>query len=383
MASPSRPFRSSLLVATVAGVEIRVHASFLFVLVFGAVQWGALYQARGAVFGVLLMLCLFFCVVLHELGHSLVAKSFGLPVREIVLLPIGGISRMEKNPEKPAHELLISLVGPLVNVAIAGVLLFVAGGALSPDEKASLVKGAALAPSPRSALIWLIGANALLAIFNLIPAFPMDGGRVLRAVLALIVGPRRATAIATSLGQLIAVGLGLLGVFGGNLLLAIVALFIFLGAGQENMEERARVVLGTLRVGDAYNKHAITLAPGDFVSRVVDYLLTSYQPDFAVVQGGRLLGVVTRDSILKALASETGDVYVAGIMDREPVRVDASETLDGVRRSLMEKGARLAAVFDGETFLGLVSVEDIGEALLVASFQAAHDRRRAALDQAG
>jgi Zn-dependent protease/predicted transcriptional regulator len=380
MSSPPRPFRSSLLVGVVFGVEIRVHASFVLILAFGAIQWGTTYQARGALFGALLMLCLFLCVVLHELGHSLVAKAFGLPVREIILLPIGGVSRMEKNPEKPIHELVISIVGPIVNLVIAAVLFGIAGTGFSPAEKGALLKGTALPPSSRAAVVWLIGANVLLALFNMIPAFPMDGGRVLRALLALVIGPRRATAAATAIGQLIAIALGLLGVFTGNILLALVALFIFLGAGQEHMEERARVVLGTLKVGDAYNKYAITLAPGDLVSRVVDYLLTSYQPDFAVVQGGRLLGVVTRDSILKQLAGGTEDAYVAGMMDREPVRVQASQALDEVRHQLMEKGARLAAVFEGERFLGLVSLEDIAEALLVVSFQKAQQQRRAAMD---
>jgi CBS domain-containing protein len=227
---------------------------------------------------------------------------------------------------------------------------------------------------------WLFTANVALAVFNMIPAFPMDGGRVLRAALALKMGFSRATRIATSVGQAIAFAFGLFGVLTGNFLLVLVAFFVFMGAGQERAEEQARTVLTTLRVGDAYNKHALTLVPGDHVSKVVDYILTSYQPDFAVLQGSGFLGVITRDDILKTLANEVTDLYVAGIMKREVLSVQASQGLDEVRRLLGEKGERIAAVMDGETFLGLVSAEDIGEALVVSSFVQLRDRRRAAAE---
>ena len=377
----------SYTVARVSGIDIRIHATFALILALGAFQWGfpkgleGDSSLAGAVFGMGLMILLFTCVVLHELGHSLVAQRFGLTVREIVLLPIGGVARLEKNPEKPLHELLIAAAGPLVNVAIA-VLLFFAGGVaanLGAFEATSF-----LAPErpPSFAVLWawLFLANVGLALFNLIPAFPMDGGRVLRAALAMKLGFSRGTQIATGIGQAVAVGLGILGVLAGNLLLVIVALFVFMGAGQERAEEQARTVLTTLRVGDAYNRHALTLAPGDHVSKVVDFIMTSYQPDFAVLQGGRLLGVVTRDDVLKSLVTELNDLYVAGIMRRDVLTVDARQGLDDVRRLMGEKGERIAAVNDGETFLGLVSAEDIGEALVVSSFVQLRDKRRAAAE---
>ena len=370
--------KSSFRVAEIAGIEIKVHVTFVLILILGAVQWGGPYGARGAVFGALLMVVLFMCVVLHELGHSLVAQRFGLPVKEIVLLPIGGVARMEKNPEKPLHELLISAAGPLVNFAIAA-LLFATGAArplLSLGGR-ELVNPP-MTPSFETAMLWLFSANVVLAVFNLIPAFPLDGGRILRALLAFSLGFSRATQIASSVGQFIAMALGLFGVLSGNLLLAFVALFVFLGAGQERTEEQARTVLHTLKVGDAYNKNAITLAPGDSVRRVVDHLLTSYQPDFAVLQGSLLLGVVTRQDVLKSLATEPHDVYVAGMMNREPLKVDAELPLDEVRKLMGEKGVRVAAVHRGETYLGLVSQEDIAEAFLIVTFAKAQDARRAA-----
>ena len=378
----------SFSIARVSGIDIKIHATFAAILGLGAFQWGfpkgleGESSLAGAAFGMGLMILLFTCVVLHELGHSLVAQRFGLTVREIVLLPIGGIARLEKNPEKPLHELLIAAAGPLVNVAIAVVLFFAGGIAVNFGalEGRAIFETPAGPPSLAVLWAWLFTANVALAVFNMIPAFPMDGGRVLRAALAMKLGFSRATRIATGVGQAIAFAFGLLGVLSGNFILVIVAFFVFMGAGQERAEEQARTVLTTLRVGDAYNRYALTLAPGDHVSKVVDYILTSYQPDFAVMQGTRLLGVVTRDAVLTTLASEVNDLYVAGVMKRDVLTVDASQGLDDVRRLMAEKGERIVAVNRGEDFLGLVSMEDIAEALVVSSFVQLRDQRRAAAE---
>jgi Zn-dependent protease/predicted transcriptional regulator len=324
------------------------------------------------------MVVLFICVVLHELGHSLVAKAFGVPVRYITLLPIGGVSQMEKNPKTPGHELLIAAAGPLVNVLIAGFLFLTTDAAATLQKTPAADLAKTMTPGLPTALLWLFMANLFLAAFNLVPAFPMDGGRIFRAILAMFIGFGRATRIAASVGQLLAMGLGLFGLLSGNFLLALVAVFIFLGAGQERAEERARVVLGTTRVGDAYNKNAITLTPGTQVSQVVDHILTSYQPDFAVMQGTKLLGVVSREDILRSLATELADSYVTGIMHRDVLSVDAGLTLEEVRERMGAEGKRLAAVFRGDAYLGLVSQEDLAEALLVIGFSKSQEARRKA-----
>jgi Zn-dependent protease len=375
----------SFTIARVSGIDIKIHATFFLILLLGAVQWGGPNGYNGAFFGVLLMVLLFVCVVLHELGHSLVAKYFGLPVSEIILLPIGGLSKLEKNPRRPLEELLLAVAGPLVNLIIAGVLVVAAGawGHFSSLNARGLVTGQPLLPSSSGLLGWLLAANITLAIFNLIPAFPMDGGRALRAILWMFVGFTKATRISATTGQLLAFAFGLYAVLSGHFLLALIALFIYLGAGQEWAEERARTVLTTLRVGDAYNKHALTLGPGDQVSEVVHNLLTSYQPDFAVIQGGSLLGVITREDVLKALATQTEDVYVTGVMRREVPQFQASTHLDEVRRAMVEGGIRVAAVYDGEKYLGLISQEDLNEAVLIATFMKEQERRRLAQSQAG
>lgn len=274
----------SFRLTRVAGIDIKVHATFGLILLLGAIQWGVPHGAPGAAFGVLAMLFLFACVVLHELGHSLVARAFHIPVREILLLPIGGVAKLEKNPEKPVHELLIALAGPAVNVVLALVLFAAVDGAtLKTLDAKGLTGEGPLAPTAQTLVLWLLAANVSLAVFNMIPAFPLDGGRVLRALLAMGMGFPKATRTAAAIGQLLAVGLGMWAVLAGQLFVALIAFFVFVGAGQEQAEEQARSVLSTLRVGDAYNKHALTLCPGDRVSRVVDYILTSYQPDFAVL----------------------------------------------------------------------------------------------------
>lgn len=369
---------------TVAGIDIKVHFTFPLVLLLGAVDWGNKHGTAGAAFGALLMLALFVCVVLHELGHSLVAQRFGITVREIVLLPIGGVAMLGKMPRKPIQELLIAIAGPLVNVAIAvGLGLYLGFHGDLPLDGSQLVELTKAGPSTQTLLTWLLAANVSLVVFNLIPAFPMDGGRILRAILAMFLGFSRATRIAAGVGQMLALALGLFAIFSGQMLLALVAAFVFLGAGQERAVEEARVLLSTLRLGDAYNKYALTLAPGDNVHRVIDYLLTSYQPDFAVVLGGQLHGVVTRDAVLQSLMTGQDESYVTGIMNRNVLRLDAGISLAQAREQMAEQSAPVAAVFEGERYLGLVNQDDINEALRITAFlHLAQERKAGAVSAA-
>jgi Zn-dependent protease/predicted transcriptional regulator len=362
----------SFRIAVVAGIPIRVHVTFFLILLLGAYQWGGMTGTlNGAVFGIALMGLLFLCVTLHELGHSLVAKIFGIPVRSITLLPIGGVAQITKNADKPVHELLIAIAGPLVNVFIALLLFAVLGFSAAPQMLTShglLPDNMSNTPSLTTLLSWLLMANVSLAIFNLIPAFPLDGGRVFRALIAMFIGYPQATRLASAIGQFIAIILGIYGVLNSQFLLTLVAVFIFFGAGQETAEAEAKTILNTLRVGDAYNKHALTLVVGDRMSRAVDYILTSYQPDFAVMQGSNLIGIITRNDVMQTLATHAGDTLVTEIMQRELLKVDAGKSLDETRRMMNENGTRIAAVYDGANYLGLVSMEDIAEAYTVQTF---------------
>lgn len=198
---------------------------------------------------------------------------------------------------------------------------------------------------------------------------------MLRASLALFLGFRQATRVATAVGQVLAVGLGAWALIQGQIVLALVALFVFMGAGQERAAEEARTLLSSLVLGDAYNKHALTLAPADRVDRVVDYLLTSYQPDFAVLHGGHLLGVVAREKVLKSIVTGESDGYVTSIMDRNVPRFPPHLTLDEVQERMEQEALSVGAVFEGDRFLGLVDLDDLREALQIAEFQQVSGRK--------
>lgn len=371
----------SFRIADVGGVAIKIHATFFLIVALGALQWGMPHGAAGALFGALLILLLFVCVTLHELGHALAARWFNIPVREIVLLPLGGVALLERQPNRPLHELVIALAGPLVNVLIAAALALGTGAAVALGglDGRGLIEGQPTAPSLATLAYWLLEANISLVLFNLIPAFPLDGGRVLRAILAMRIDFARATVVAAGIGQALAVVLGVIGIVSGNLLLTLVAVFIFFGAGQEQAANQARSVLSAWRAGAAYNKHALTLAIGDRVSTVVEYLLTSYQSDFVVIQGQRPIGIVSRDEVLRALASDERDRYVQEIMRREIVAVAATAPLDEVQQTMVERQTRVVAVYDGERYLGLISLDDLAEAYtVIASQQRQRTRREAA-----
>lgn len=358
----------SYRIATVRGIPLKVHITFAVILFIAAANWSSLGLA-GIGFGLALVMLLFGCVTLHEFGHALAAQRFGIPVREIVLLPIGGVAMLSRNTRNPMQELVIAAAGPLVNVAIVAVLapLLLLWGEpltfgptfLSPEPAATLSVG--------EALRWLVGVNISLVLFNLIPAFPLDGGRILRGLLGLITDWTTATRWATTLGQTLAIGLGLFGLLAGQVTLVVVAALVFFAAGATHAEERGHGVLASERVGDACNRHAIALTERDRLSTVVRYVLTSYQPDFAVMRGGTLLGVVLRGDVLAILAQRTGDHPVTAFMSSCP-RVAAGLSLADVRAVLDEHGASVAAVYDDRGFVGLVGREDIREAELFLSF---------------
>ncbi len=371
----------SFRIARVAGINIKVHVTFFLIVVLFGASWSSTYGPTGFLFGSLLILTLFACVTLHELGHSLAAQAFGIPVREIVLLPLGGVAFLGRNTTRPVQELVIALCGPLVNVILAAGLFVVllTTGSFGMLNGSSLVQGIAAPPSFTTLLIWLFEANIILALFNMIPAFPLDGGRVLRGVLWMWMGFRNATRTASLIGQGFAIVLGIVAFISVDLFLGLIALFIYFAAGQETRQEDSSAVLRSQRVGEAYNKHALTLSLGDRVSTVFDYVLTSYQPDFAVVQGDRLLGIVTRDDALEALSkapqgTRVLDTYVTTIMQREVFRVDAADSLEDVRQAMVEQGVRVVAVYDEDMFLGLINRDDIAEAFKVLALREQYQR---------
>ena len=354
--------RWSWQIAKVAGIPIRVHATFVLFLVFVFVALARGQSPARAAETVGFFLALFGCVVLHELGHAVAARRYGVRTRDITLLPIGGVARLERIPEKPAQEIVVALAGPAVNVLIAGLLLagFAGSGGLRVFEDPAALE--------KSFLARLLAYNVFLAIFNLIPAFPMDGGRVLRALLATRLDYLRATQIAANVGQGIALLFGLLGLF-FNPILLFIALFVFVGAGQEAAAVQMRSAFDGVPVERAMIRDFRTLRSDEPLSRAVELLLNGHQQDFPVTgvdAGGSSIGILTRADLLTALASGRTDRMVGEVARRTCGAAHPREMLEDVFRRMKEGGCPAVPVIESDgSIVGMVTLENVGELAMV------------------
>lgn len=361
----------SIPIAKVKGIQIRVHATFVLVLIWAALDWGvrqALGPA-GALYGVAFISLLFLCVTLHELGHSLVARRYGVAVRDITLLPIGGLARLEGEIAHPTQELWMALAGPAVNVALAAALSAIALPLLGWRALGGLsmlwnrLNGLGL----ERLLVDLLAANVGLALFNLLPAFPMDGGRVLRALLASRMDELNATRAAARVGQGLAVILGLVGLLSGGLNLILIALFILVGAEQEWRGAQLKTALRWVPASAALVRGGVPLSPNDPLARAINVTLRTGQTDFAVFDRDRLVGVLTREDIAEGFQQHGPNVLVAGLMRTNFPMVQASDTLLNLQRKMQASGSSVVSVIEGRRFLGLVTLEDVRTALRTPS----------------
>jgi Zn-dependent protease/CBS domain-containing protein len=356
----------SFSVGRAFGIDIRVHWTFLLLPIFFALYS---YQNTGslvaALVAVVVILALFVCVLLHEFGHSLVAQRLGLEVPDITLLPIGGLARLKVLPEKPVDEVKIAIAGPLVNIVLAPIFFAVAF-LLGTDQSVNVLERGG---SAGQVLFFLGLINVFLAVFNLIPAFPMDGGRVLRGLLATRVGPVRATDIASAVGQFFAFVFFILGLLSGNLLLALIAVFIFFGANGESQIVRQRELMRGLTVSDVMGtkRRTETVTPYHNFGQVLDSVIHGYQEDFPVVdESGRLLGIVTRNEILAAAHSPNRYGTVRELMKTDVPTISPHADLfaDGYR-TLQESGSRALPVVESGELVGMLTVDDVGQASLL------------------
>lgn len=357
-------------VLRIKGIDVKVHVTFVFILIWAAYYWGETSGRglRGAVFGVVATLLLFACVTLHEFGHSFVAMHYGAKVRDITLLPIGGMARMEDLPEEPRQELAVSLAGPLVNLVIAAVLI-VAGLILNTTSMISLphLTDALQHAEWSGMFVYLAMANLLIGLFNLIPAFPMDGGRVLRAVLAMWLGFNRATAVAARVGQALALIFGLVAFLLGDWILIFIAIFVWLGASGETQHTDRRNVLGQVAVGQVMTRGPLTLAASDPIARAVELTMSTSQTDFPVMDPatGRLFGILSSDRLFRVLqAHPEGTVRVSAAQLGRPVTVTPDESLAKAQELMAREGAKAIGVVgaDGD-LVGLLTERDVIEAL--------------------
>ena len=357
----------SLPIFRVAGIQLRIHITFLLIigwLAFGYYAEGGSAMALGRVIFVLL---LFACVVLHEFGHAFAAKAFGINTPDITLLPIGGVARLERMPEEPVQELIIALAGPAVNLIIAFCLFLVIGtrGVLNP----ATVQGGDLVAQ-------LLMINVVLLLFNLLPAFPMDGGRVLRALLATRLSYARATQIAASIGQGCAFVFGFFGLFGPNPFLLFIALFVYIGASQEAALAQMKDVSRRFPVSSAMIREFRTLPETATLEEAVDALLATSQHDFPVVsENGNVAGILTRHDLIAALRKNDPQIRVSDVMRRDIPTVTTGTRFEEAFRIMQECHCPAVPVLDSmKRLVGLLTPENVSELMML---QSALPRRRA------
>jgi Zn-dependent protease/predicted transcriptional regulator len=367
----------SLKLFRIWGIDVQVHWSFLLILVYGAIVYsgGPAGPAAGALYGIIIVLFLFACVVLHELGHAVMAKYFKVNVPYITLLPIGGVAQLERMPRQPAKELLIGIAGPAVNFVLAIILAPIAllvFGLQVQNGNAAATFNSFMAqmetPGITGLLLYLAFTNVILGVFNLLPAFPMDGGRILRALLAMTMPYIQATRIAVLVGRVMAVLFAIWGIVGGGIILLLIAFFVYVGGHGELESVESRFVLKDILAKDALTPTAQVLYTSEKIDKVVNLIMTSYQTDFPVFDlSNQFVGVLTRGRLVGALKTQGPEARVAETMipaAQIPV-VAPTDSLATVWDKMLETHSRVVTVKEGTSFLGLITMEDLTEVIQV------------------
>lgn len=351
-----------------AGIDVFLHVTFFLMILWIGVSYWIQDKSLVAVFsGVGFILALFASVVLHEYGHALTARRYGIPTRDITLYPIGGVASLERIPEKPRQELWVALAGPAVNVVIAAVLylVLVLTNTLEPITNISLAGGPFIER--------LMATNLVLVGFNLIPAFPMDGGRVLRALLALRLDYTNATRISASIGQGLAFLFGFIGLF-SNPFLVFIAFFVYIGAQSEAQMVLMKSVLEGVPVSRAMLTDFSTILPEDTLGKVVDHVLAGDQKDFPAVADGQVVGILKQQALLDGLRKEGEGALVRTVMDEDFMTVDSVEMLDKAFTRLNDCACPIMPVLNDGKLVGLLTMDNIREFIRIQSMLAYDNR---------
>tara|TARA_R110002051_G_scaffold232905_1_gene294572 strand:- start:4753 stop:5856 length:1104 start_codon:yes stop_codon:yes gene_type:complete len=358
----------SLFIGSYSGIKVFIHWTFWIII--GWIFMMHFQMGHGwaeGIQGALFILVLFACVVLHEFGHALTAKKYGIPTRDITLYPIGGVASLDKMPDKPAQELAVALAGPAVNFVIAGVLyifLYVNDQLLPISEIDHMTGGN----------FWfnIMAANVILAVFNLIPAFPMDGGRVLRAVLAFNMGKLKATTIAARVGQFLAIVFVFLGFF-TNFWLVFIGLFIYLGAGAEEVHESTKSALTGYTAKDILIRQYTRLLPGETLEKVVQLLQNTQEQGFVVAENDQVLGVLTRKELIRGLSAYGNTSPVSNVMRKDFIIITPDMPLHEVYEKLLTNSFSLAPVLENGQLMGIVNAKGINEMVMMKKALAKKD----------
>jgi Zn-dependent protease len=358
-------------IGRIAGIDLYVHATFPLLFVWIAVtalRAGA--TVTSVLFTIGLTLAVFAIVVLHECGHALTARHFGIQTRDITLLPIGGIARLERMPREPRQELLIALAGPAVNLVLAA-LLYVALLALGGAGRLTEIATGVTRITPAAVLAQLLAINIWLAVFNLIPAFPMDGGRALRALLAMRSRDYvKATAAAAQIGRAFALLFALLGIFViGNPTLALIAVFVWIAATTEAAAVQTSTALENVRLADLMITDVRTLAPDDPLERAARLTIEGFQQDFPVVENGALVGMLTRRDLVRGLTELGSNGTVRAVMQRDFPTANLGDTPEDALKRLSELRGTALPVVRGRELVGVLTADNISEFLTLRAAQ--------------
>lgn len=358
--------RGSLSLGRIFGIRLQVHWTFVLIIAWAIyIGWSQGGTTEAVLWTVALVLAIFVCVVLHELGHSLTARQYGITTRKITLLPIGGVASLARMPEDPKQELLVAVMGPAVNVVIAGILYFFVRSQLdvlqNPEEAQQFLKTV----TAENFLIYLFSTNIVLVVFNAIPAFPMDGGRVLRALLSFRMDRVRATQIASNLGQVIAVFFFFIG-FVSNPILIFIGLFVFFGASGEYMMIQQMSILKGHKVREAMMSDFTALSPDDNLEKVGEVLLSGTERHFVVANNGSgVAGVLYNEKIKEAFQNKRTGLSVSDMMDKDYKTVSPDEELSQIYRTVQGRRQKFFPVMENGELVGTIDMENINEFMMI------------------
>jgi Zn-dependent protease/CBS domain-containing protein len=354
--------RNSYRLARVMGIDINIHVTFLLLL--------ALFFFLLGPSGLFLVVGVFFFVTVHEICHSLAAAYFGIKVKTITLLPIGGVAAMPEMPTKPYQELIISLAGPLSNVIVVILFYYPLRAVLGAEAlmyPLRVMSGQAEYTGQFNVLAHIYWINLVLAVFNMIPAFPMDGGRVLRAALSYRLGRKEATRVAVRLGHIFALLFAYFGIVHGHIFLLIIAVFIYMSASGEGMQVMVQETIKRYRVEDVLSRDFVHVTPETPIKKVLELIFHSHREDFAVMDNGLLKGIITRKEVMRGMHSVGQEAPVKNVMRADIPPVKATATLEVARKLMQRYNSHALPVINKERVVGLVTMDDINRVFMMVS----------------
>jgi len=349
-------------IGKLAGIDIFIHWTFsllILFIIYNSFRNG--YNLIQTLWSILFVLSIFVTVVMHELGHALAAKNYGIKTKDITLLPIGGLARLEKLPEKPVEELVVAFAGPLVNVVLALMTGFVISIPDDPDMLTAKLSGGV---DGHNFLLNFFIVNIVLAIFNLIPAFPMDGGRVLRALLAFKFKRHIATRIAARIGQLIAIGFIILGFF-KNPFLIFIGLFVIMGAQMEAEYTESRFFLKGYKVRDVIMKQYQTIDANELLKTAIAILLDSQSKIFLITENNEPVGTLNRDQIIHSLSKHGENIPIRDAMNKNLIFIEVDTPLEDIFELVYHNKSNLMLVVEYGKLIGTLDTENLLEFLLI------------------